>query len=98
MTIDYRSLFDDESQRTPRALRRELQGVLAAHPAPSDYRERLRQKLMKAARDENFYRRDSARRVLIALTVVMTVLLSVVGLIVLRNNAHGERPLALLWR
>jgi hypothetical protein len=96
--IDYRWLFDDESQSTPRALRRELQDVLSAHPAPPDYRERLRRKLMTAASDENFYRRDSARRVLVALTVVVTVLLSLVGFIVWRNSAHGERRLALLWR
>jgi hypothetical protein len=98
MPIDYHSLFDDDARRTPSALSRELHEVLAAHPAPSLYRERLRKKLMAAAVDEKFYRRDSARRVVVALTVVMTVLLSVVGLILWRNNAHGESGLALLSR
>jgi hypothetical protein len=96
--LDYRSLFDNESQHTLRALRRELQDALSAHPAPPDYRERLRRKLMTAASNENFYRRDSARRVLVALTVVMTVLLSLVAFIVWRNSTHSERRLAPLSR
>ena len=95
MPIDYYSLFDDDARRTPSALSRELHAVLAAHPAPSLYRERLRKKLMAAAVDEKIYRRDSARQVAVALTVVMTVLLSVVGLILWRNNAHGASGLAL---
>lgn len=98
MPIDYHLLFDDDARRTPPALKRELHEVLGAHPAPSLYRESLRKKLMAAAGDEKFYRRDSARRALVALTVVMTVLLSVVGLILWHNNAHGENGLALLSR
>jgi hypothetical protein len=98
MPRNYQSLFDDDARRTPPSLKRELHDVLASHPAPSLYRENLRKKLMAAALDEKFYRRDSARRVVVALTVVMTVLLSVVGLILWRNNAHGESGLALLSR
>ena len=98
MPMDYRSLFDDDARRTPPALKRELHDVLGTHPAPSLYRERLRKKLMAAAGDEKFYRRDSARRVVFALTLVMTVLLSVVGLILWHNNARGENGLAILSR
>ena len=98
MSVDYRSLFDADARRLPHELRHELHDVLAAHPAPSLYRENLRRKLMTAALDEKFYQPDTARRVVVALTVVMTIALSVVGFILWRNNAHGDSGLALLSR
>src|SRR5258708_2624414 len=98
MSLDYRSLFDDDARRLPPELRHELHDVLSSHPAPSDYRESLRRRLMAAAVDEKFYHRDTARRVLIALTVVMTVMLSVLGLIVWHNNTRGGFRAALLSR
>lgn len=98
MSLDYHSLFDDDAWRLPPELRHELHDVLAARPAPSAYRETLRRKLMAAAVDEKFYRRDTARRALIAATVVMTVVLPVLGLILWRNNTHGAIRLALLSR
>ena len=48
MSLDYHSLFDDDAWRLPPELRHELHDVLAAHPAPSAYRETLRRKLMAA--------------------------------------------------
>ncbi len=84
--IDYRALFDGDT-----ALAHELEDLLAVHPAPDAYRERLRRQLLAAASDEHFYRRAVSRRVLVAASVVAPVLLSVVGLIAWRTLDQRAR-------
>ncbi len=83
--IDYRVLFSTETTSAQLPLARELGDLLAVRPAPAGYRENLRGQLMAAARDENFYRRAISRRLLLAMSVVVTVLLSVVGLVAWRS-------------
>lgn len=83
--IEHRALLTEEAAQSLAALTRELEDLLTVHPAPAHYREHLRGQLLAAARDENFYRRDVPRRTLIAMSVVVSVLLSVIGLIAWRN-------------
>src|SRR5712691_7380490 len=92
--IDYRVLFSTETTSAQLPLARELGDLLAVRPAPEDYRENLRSQLLAAARDENFYRRAISRRLLLAMSVVVTVLLSVVGLIAWRNHGATLPPRA----
>ena len=90
-SIDYHSLFGGEKSLSLTELTQELEDLLTVHPAPQGYRERLRGQLMAMARDERFYRRGVRRRLLVAMSVVLTVLISVVGLIVLRSFDQRAR-------
>jgi hypothetical protein len=87
-SINYRALFGSEDQEATAALVNELEALLAVHPAPQDYRESLRAKLLAAAGDERIYRRGITRRLVISMAVVVTLGLSVAGLIAWRNQRH----------
>ena len=91
--IDYRALFDDDSTDAFRALKRELERMLAPRTAPSGYRESLRTRLMDAARDEDFYARGFSRRLVFAMAVVTGVLLMVVTYIAWRQQAAARATL-----
>lgn len=82
--IDYLALFGDTEAPALANLSRELRDVMAAHPPPPNYRDRLRGELMAAARDKEFYRTETRNRLAVAMGVVLTVLISVVGLIAWR--------------
>ena len=88
-SVDYRTLFSDERERSP--LAHELEAVLAVHPAPEAYRESLRAELLAAARDERIYKQDITRRLLLSMTVVVAVALSVAGLISWRNRVNAAQ-------
>jgi len=87
--IDYRVLFGGEESPRLEQLAHELSDVMAAHPAPAAYRDRLRGQLVAAARARRFDRRAARDRVFVAMGVVLTVLVSVVGVIAWR--LLGER-------
>ncbi|MBI5879678.1 MAG: hypothetical protein HZB53_18690 [Chloroflexi bacterium] len=87
--IDYLALFGGTEPPPLDHLQRELSDVMAVHPAPRPYRERLRGQLVAAARAKRFDRRETRDRIVLAMGVVVTVLVSVVGLIAWR--ALGER-------
>jgi hypothetical protein len=88
--LDYLTVFTDDGGRSLAALTGELHVLLSATPTPRpDYRERLRSQLLAAARDERFYRGDVSRRFVLAMAIVLSVLVSVVGVIAWRSL--GER-------
>jgi cytochrome c-type biogenesis protein CcmH/NrfG len=93
-SIDYRALFDDESSDAFRELKRELEKLLLPRPAPSDYRESLRARLLAAASDESFYARGFSRRLVFAMSVVTGVLLLVVTYIAWRSQSVRVRQIS----
>jgi hypothetical protein len=89
--IGYHALFGEEGDGNSGTLARELELLLAVHPAPQTYRQKLRAQLLNAANDEGFYSRRFTRRMGVAMTVVVAIGLAVAGLIAWRSQ---WRPLA----
>lgn len=73
----------------------ELADLLMLRPAPISYRERLREQLLAAARDERTFarRRAFSRRWLTATVLAMVVLSSVGGLVIWRLLGVRQRQL-----
>ncbi len=92
--IDYRALFDEETADSLRALARELHDLLSPHPAPLDYRESLRTKLLAAANDESFYAHGFSRRLIFAMSVVVSALIIVLSYIAWRSQASRANQLS----
>lgn len=88
-SVGYRALFDEDSRVHSAGLAHELEDMLAVHRAPEAYRTALRAKLLAAAGDERIYRRGVRTQLLVAMAVVVTLGLSVVGLIAWRNYNHS---------
>lgn len=87
--MNYRALFTESEGRSLKGLTGELHDLLATIPAPNPgYREKLRGQLMAAARDERFYRAGVPRQLVLAMAVVLSVLISVVGFVAWRSLAE----------
>lgn len=86
--MDYLALFGDAETPALANLTRELRDVMTAHPPPPSYRDRLRGELMAAARAKGLHRTDTRNRLVLAMGVVLTVLISLVGLIAWRAMAE----------
>jgi hypothetical protein len=88
-SVGYRALFDEDNRVHSTGLAHELEDILAVHRAPEAYRTALRAKLLAAAGDESNYRRSVRTHLLVAMAVVVTLGLSVAGLIAWRNFNHS---------
>ena len=90
--LDYRAIFTGDGARSLSELTGELHDLLTDVHAPSPgYREKLRSQLMAAARDERFYRKGVPRRLVLAMTIVLSVLVSVIGVIAWRSLEERAR-------
>lgn len=86
-------ILNDAAATTFDKLPHDLADLLTVRPAPVSYRQRLREQLLAAARDERIYRREFSRQLLTAMVLTMIVLSSVSGLIIWRLLGTRQRPI-----